>query len=471
VHPRSPQSASALVNACHWEIANCPPTQPFHFQLTFNRFPVATLRAELPLLAAEADKHVGHGQKCRVGPGMREAHRSLCALLDSLDALTALGDGRCCTTEELVQAIMATGAAGWWAEPSFTAVDEAIGAAVRALAASQHEPLLVAMFGVSGPGRHLSAARELLLRPMLLATWDGDGLPRAVRDALFAWAARQQKLLRTHDDAVLAALAWEAARRRLPGEILAHFFREAVPRYSVDHRKPPPYENAKAFMAMVIGADPGCAAGEPVYRPAWEMWELVTLIVAAHPDHLLNPGEAWTDRALADLAAADGGTRDAWTGLLRHAAMYTGSAPSKRWERLARQHLDRLGPARFQAALGCWLPLVAAPRTLPLVPVLEHSHPNEELDPWNRHVLQNLVWVAGYTEPDRRLLWALGGLVEAALRAVGDQGPRAPKLANTAVTVLAQAEAYEVLDDLAGRVTLRNTRRLIDKALDARQVA
>jgi hypothetical protein len=481
VHPSSPQSASALVNACHWEIANCPPSQPFHFQLIFNRFPVATLRAELPLLDAEARKHRGHGPKCRVGPGMHEAHRNLSALLAGLDALTALGDGRRCTTDELVRAIVATGEACGREEASPAAVDQAIAAAVRALAPSTHEPLLVAMFGVSGPGRHPSAARELLLRPMLVANWDGEGLPGAVRDALNRWAARQQKLVRTYDDAVLAALAWQDAQAPLPGPLLAQFFREAVPAYRVTHRKPPPYENAKAFMAMVIGAGPGPAAGcagappdQPLYRPAWELWELVKLIVAAHPDHVLNPGEAWTDRALAQFAAAGPDTRAAWTALLRHATGHTGSTPSKRWERLAREHLDTLGPDRFQAALCEWLPLVAAPRTLPLVPFLDHCHPNEELDPWNRHVLQNLVWIAGYTGPGGALARALGSLVDAALRVVPDVGPRAPKLANTAVSVLTQAgtpAADHELNALAARVTHKSTRRLIDKALDARQAA
>ncbi|CAM5530635.1 hypothetical protein SGLAM104S_06998 [Streptomyces glaucescens] len=69
----------------------------------------------------------------------------------------------------------------------------------------------------------------------------------------------------------------------------------------------------------------------------------------------LNPGEAWADRALADLA----GLGPDWQRLLAHAATATAPRPPATWERTGRALIDALGADAVRERLLSWLSLVA----------------------------------------------------------------------------------------------------------------
>src|SRR5690606_27829939 len=91
------------------------------------------------------------------------------------------------------------------------------------------------------------------------------------------------------------------------------------------------------------------------------------LTVAGGPPPLpMRPGEAWSDRAIADLEAMPEAQRKVWIDLLDHCQSATGSKPSAKWARRAAEL--REGVDDFAATITRWLPLVDKPST-------EHRQP------------------------------------------------------------------------------------------------
>ncbi|MFF4251266.1 DUF4132 domain-containing protein [Streptomyces sp. NPDC001663] len=188
----------------------------------------------------------------------------------------------------------------------------------------------------------------------------------------------------------------------------------------------------------------------------------------SHP--VLNPGEAWADRALAELS--DLGPR--WHQLLAHAATATSARPSAKWERTAAALMEQLGAEEVRERVTAWLRLVGRPRTRPLLDRRYGADPNVTFDPYNADALRGLTWLLsflpGRPESDR----ALGALVETALRKVQGLGPVNPKVANASVNSLARIDGETSLAELARlatRVTYKGTLKLLNTALDARATA
>jgi hypothetical protein len=181
----------------------------------------------------------------------------------------------------------------------------------------------------------------------------------------------------------------------------------------------------------------------------------------------LNPGEAWADRALADLA----GLGPDWQRLLAHAATATAPRPPATWERTGRALIDALGADAVGERLLSWLSLVGRPRTRPLLVAYEGSHVNDTFDAFNATALRGLAWLLSFLPAHPDTARALGALAETALRKVPGHGPVNPKVANAAVTALARIDAEPALAELARlatRVTYKGTLKLLDKALEDR---
>lgn len=198
-------------------------------------------------------------------------------------------------------------------------------------------------------------------------------------------------------------------------------------------------------------------------------------LLAKYSEPVLNAGEAWADRANADIAAtlsADAACGQRWLGLVRHAATATSAQPSQKWEDRARRlvaDLDDVGDR-----LRTWLALVGRPRTLRLNRTQYEADINEAFDPVNATTLRGLVWISAYLpeHPDNARL--LGGLVEISLRKVAGLGPRNPKVANAAVYALSRIPGDAALAQiarLAARVTFKGTLKGLNSALDARAAA
>lgn len=215
-----------------------------------------------------------------------------------------------------------------------------------------------------------------------------------------------------------------------------------------------------AFVAVLRRSMLNSYEAEPALSPVLDRVE----------DPVLNPGEAWADRALADAARfGDAGRR-----LLKHLRKATSAKPTGTWEKAARALVDEIGTATVRVAVLDWLQLVGQARTIQL-----HINPgwvdyNSMDDPFNADALRGVAWLTALLPAGQDTARALGALVESSLRKVGGSGPRSPKAANAGVTGLARTEDDAALAELARlstRVTYKGTLKQVVAALDARAQA
>ena len=191
--------------------------------------------------------------------------------------------------------------------------------------------------------------------------------------------------------------------------------------------------------------------------------ELIEFAATLPADPVLNPGEAWSDAALAD--AAERGP--AWRDLLAHAATATSAKPSGRWEKTARERLADVGEPQAAERIRAWLTLVPRPRAYPL-----HGwQANDRGDTYNANAVRGLTWMLGLAGADADSARALAQLAVTMLRKLPGIGPRNPKIANAAVNGLALMpgeDALAQLGRLVTRITYKGTLTQLDKALTTR---
>jgi hypothetical protein len=181
---------------------------------------------------------------------------------------------------------------------------------------------------------------------------------------------------------------------------------------------------------------------------------------------VLNPGEAWSDAALADAAQRG----QAWLDLLAHARTASSAAPSARWEKNALARLAAVGEQAATELIRSWLARFGQRRTLVLREYLS-SGANDLVDDFNANALRGLAWMLALACGNAESARSLAELAVAALRKVPGSGPRNPKVANAAVYALSRMpgeDALAQLGRLATRITYRGTLTQLEKALDAR---
>ena len=183
----------------------------------------------------------------------------------------------------------------------------------------------------------------------------------------------------------------------------------------------------------------------------------------------LQPGEAWSDAALADLESATEVRRVAWIALLTHCQSATGSRPSAQWLAEARGRLKAITPNRFREHVLRWFPLVDKPRT-GVVPRLEEWEPSPDLviDP-HMDILRGLVWCCTLVSDDD-IVRGLRALGLSAYRKVPGRGPRAVRIGNACIYALSRigtADAIGQLAMLKVKVKFGTAQKEIGKALNA----
>jgi Domain of unknown function (DUF4132) len=200
-------------------------------------------------------------------------------------------------------------------------------------------------------------------------------------------------------------------------------------------------------------------------HPAWSGKTVLAQLAATLGDPVLNPGEAWSDAALADASARG----QAWQDLLRHAVTAESSKPSARWEKTALGLLAAVGERAAAGRISAWLALVGQPRTIPLI---GRGRGAEKLfDSYNVAGMRGLAWMLGFAAADAGSARTLAALAQAALLRLPGLGPRAPRVANAAVYALSQmpgTAALAQLGRLATQVTYRGTLTQVERALEAR---
>ncbi|NUT24712.1 MAG: DUF4132 domain-containing protein [Streptomyces sp.] len=202
----------------------------------------------------------------------------------------------------------------------------------------------------------------------------------------------------------------------------------------------------------------------------WQGKKRLGPLVARLDGPAVNPGEAWSDRAIADAAelGAD------WHRLLAHAATATTTRPAAKWDKTGHELIESLGADEVRERLLSWLRLVGRPRTRPLLGLTYGPDANAVFDPYNADALRGLTWLLALLPAHPDTARTLGALAETALRKVAGLGPVNPKVANAAVNALARIDGEPALAELARlatRVTFKGTLKLLNTALDARAQA
>ncbi|MFD7548609.1 DUF4132 domain-containing protein [Streptomyces sp. NPDC059816] len=239
-----------------------------------------------------------------------------------------------------------------------------------------------------------------------------------------------------------------------------HEISQAVPQYPLLEQE---RVEGREFTAATIASVRRTAASIPVYYENYDGAFAATLT-----EPVLNVGEAWADRAMAE-------QRFDPRPVLAHALTATSSKPSARWDRGARAVLAAAGdPDTVRSALLDWLARVGRPRTLPLQASWYQQQANELYDAFNIDALRGLAWMLPLLPPHPDVPRTLGALVAGALRKVSGTGARSPRTATAAIHALARTEGEEALAELARlrtRVVHKPTVKVLDGVLTARAAA
>ncbi|MFI6939420.1 DUF4132 domain-containing protein [Streptomyces sp. NPDC050418] len=318
-------------------------------------------------------------------------------------------------------------------------------------------------------------------------SWEGDGaeilhtlrvLPegtaRLLADELIE---RTEVFHRTSPSRINALGLVTLLRRGLPDDRLAAERQERLAHYGAMHSVWSTHEVKTLVRAEL---DAGRSVPGPVvatlrrsavqqYHPDKELKKLLQELT----DPVLNPGEAWSDRAIADLAETGEEARPYWRALLLQAASATSAKPTGKWDKATMALIDRIGAGAVRERITCWLGLVGLPRTQPFADDGYYHH-DDAYDPYNADALRGLAWTLSLLPADRDTTRTLGRVVEVSLRKVPGLGPRNPKVANACVVALARTEGEAALAELARlatRLTYKGTLKVLNSGLDQRAKA
>jgi hypothetical protein len=193
-------------------------------------------------------------------------------------------------------------------------------------------------------------------------------------------------------------------------------------------------------------------------------------LLAGGPIIHIEPGEAWSDAALADLNKLKAGPRKAWNDLLIHCQAGGKGKFSERWRKDVQPLLDTVGFDALKEHLLRWFPLVDMPRTQPIERKNAWEPDYDQLikEP-HIELLRGLVWCCGLRE-DVDLARAVGRLALSAYRKVPGKGPRLVSLGNACVTVLGLMPGLPAIGQLAVlkvKVKFGSAQKEIEKAFTA----
>lgn len=184
----------------------------------------------------------------------------------------------------------------------------------------------------------------------------------------------------------------------------------------------------------------------------------------------IEPGEAWSDVAIADLKLLAGRQSEAWNELLRHCQEGGAAKFTPRWEQQARPLIDGVGVTALKEHALRWFPLVDKPRTRPY----EHQNrfaPDQDnlILPDHVDLLRGLVWCCGLRE-DADLARAIAKLALSAYRKIPGKGPRLVSLGNACITALGVMPGMPAIGQLAVlkvKVKFGTAQKEIEKAFNA----
>jgi hypothetical protein len=291
-----------------------------------------------------------------------------------------------------------------------------------------------------------------------------DGVHRSIgllRDALAKIVARR---LPFAEREILDLLEWAADRQRSVYPVQERDLVENAARLAADGGVPSPAV-CEALQRLV----PRLA--HPWYGPPdRRLIDRIHEVAGSAAELAIDAGEAWADRAIADLGAAPDAERAAWTALAKLARDTDAAKPSATWWKNATPHLAALGDETFVARVLAWFPLVDRARTQPAERANEYSpDPNRMIGDANSSVLRGLVWACSRV-PTPDVQRALAALAVSSFRKVPLIGPRCVKLGNACLNVLGEIGTKDAVGRLAyvrARTKLPQVAKKVDAALAA----
>jgi hypothetical protein len=204
--------------------------------------------------------------------------------------------------------------------------------------------------------------------------------------------------------------------------------------------------------------------------------ERLTRLIGDAARFYLAPGEAWADAVNAEVTAMKPARREAWAALLRHAAGAIAARPSAAWLKAAAKPVRDVGDRDVRAALGRWLALVPAGRSLWRMGgyVGDSRSQADTLHEENATILRGLLWLLPRLKSASELARLVSAVATSAYRKVPGVGPRAVKVGNSAVYALSQIPSPEAVGHLAvlkTRVKFGTAQKEIEKAFDTAAAA
>jgi hypothetical protein len=169
-------------------------------------------------------------------------------------------------------------------------------------------------------------------------------------------------------------------------------------------------------------------------------WAGLLLDRLAEP--LLNPGEPWADRILAELPVLG----ERWRDLVAYLVAPKAGRPTRRWEREAAGRIDGIGAEAVRRRVTPWLATAAQ----------GGGQCDGGYDSYNVHVIIGLAWLMPLLPPYAETARVLGALVE--------HPPVKAGVAGAGVHALARLEGG------AGRVELARLAGCVDHKVTLKQV-
>ncbi len=207
-----------------------------------------------------------------------------------------------------------------------------------------------------------------------------------------------------------------------------------------------------------------------------------------------DAGEAWADKALADLAAMTPETRITWNALLVHAVTAESAKPSAKWLAEAARHWVAIGETELTQHLIAWLNLATPPSAFKLIaPKYEGAHIlnnaaiyaeyerlsveyhaasreyHDSISDKNIVLMKGLTWYASLC-PTPEMARAVGHMTQAAFTSVVGYGTWATKAGNAGIWALGQMPGGVGVGPLARlrtRLRDRGALKLIGAAIEA----
>ena len=184
----------------------------------------------------------------------------------------------------------------------------------------------------------------------------------------------------------------------------------------------------------------------------------------------IQPGEAWSDAALADLAQMKDKQASAWNSLLLYCQDGGEKKFTPKFRKEAEPLLKAVGRDRFRETITRWFPLVDKPRTQPQTRRSEYEPDYDQLllDP-HVDLLRGLVWCCGFEE-DADLARAVMRLALSCYRKIPGKGPRLVSLGNACVTALGMMPGKTPIGQLAVlkvKIKFGTAQKEIEKAFNA----